>query len=282
MTPPNAIEQAIFWRDSDEVVERGCSPDWLSIPGVRAQAEKLCLGFGRAEGVPPSHFAVFAQPFQADRVAVAQVAEVAQGRLVFRLLLLPRSLYVRQIRDPFAVSDRFPPQWNASGPLPQLEWPDEPPPRRRIDDLQRILQTGNSPLLLGAVQALVDGARVVFRGNQPDPTLIRDIWSLLPESARAELWPATFVGAGSLRFDVLVSPHADSPEFDRYLREDSVIDYPEGKYEFSLQYAIEHGDQAEVDRLFGRRSSKQFLQFIVGLLLLAIGAYLGIWYLMGP
>ncbi|MCX7702126.1 MAG: hypothetical protein N2039_14715, partial [Gemmataceae bacterium] len=65
MTPPNAIEQAIFWRDSDEVVERGCSPDWLSIPGVRAQAEKLCLGFGRAEGVPPSHFAVFAQPFQA-------------------------------------------------------------------------------------------------------------------------------------------------------------------------------------------------------------------------
>lgn len=282
MRPQNVIEQAVFWWDGSELIERGCSPDWLSIPDGRTQAERLCLGFGPAEAVPPGSFAVFAQPFHADRVAVVQAAALPKGNLAFRLLVLPRSLYIGRIRDPFAVSDRFPPDWNASGRLPQLDWPDEAPPRRRVAELQRILQTGNSPLLLGAVQALVDGARIAFRNNQPDPTLIRNVWNLLPDSARAELWPASFVTSNSLRFDLLVSPEADTPAFDRYLREDSVIDYPEGRYEFSLQYAIEHDDQAEVDRLFGRRSSKQYLRFVVGLLVLTILAYLGIWYLLEP
>ncbi len=276
----SGLEQAIYWCTGDELMERGYSPDLHDILGWQTKVERLCLGFGHANGTSLEGQALFVHPFDADWIAVVQVANIAAPGLAFRLLLIPRFVYVNQIRDPFMVSDRFPPDWNAAGPLPRLDWPVGPAPRRRIDELQRILQTGNSPLLLGVIQALVDGARVVLPGDRPEPTLIRNVWSLLPESARAELRPATFAYSNALHFDVLISPTADSPEFDRYLRYEQVIDYPEGKYEFSLQYAIEHGDQAEVDRLFERRSTKQFLRFLIGLLLLTLLVYGGIQYLM--
>ena len=62
-------------------------------------------------------------------------------------------------RDPFAVAERFPPDWQARGPLERLEWPDEPPPRRLVEATQQVLKNGDSPTLLGGVQALVDYLR---------------------------------------------------------------------------------------------------------------------------
>jgi hypothetical protein len=57
-----------------------------------------------------------------------------------------------------------------------------------------------------------------------------------------------------------VLPERGPWKLDRYITEEQALDYPEGKYEFSLQYAVEHGDQRELDRLLGRRSSKQVLR----------------------
>ena len=53
-----------------------------------------------------------------NSVAVVQVAVQSGGRLGFRLLILERPAYAQFLRDPFAVSDRFPPDWSASGLLP--------------------------------------------------------------------------------------------------------------------------------------------------------------------
>jgi hypothetical protein len=44
------------------------------------------------------------------------------------------------------------------------------------------------------------------------------------------------------------------------LGEEQVRDYPEGRYEYNLQHAAEMGDQAELDRLFARRSSRETLR----------------------
>lgn len=280
MTVHRTIEQAVFWWDRGVLRETGGSPGYQVATDWHRYAQRLCYDYGSPLDGFVFPLALFAQPFDATTVAVVQVTAPGADRLGFRLLLVPRRLYVSSIRDPFAVSDRFPPTWNVEGLYPALTWPDEPPRYRRIDELQRTLQTGNSPLLLGAVQALVDGGRLAFRQTQPNETLIRNLWQLLPEFARAELWPATFAFSNRLRFDVLITPHTDSPEFERYLTEDEVLDYPEGAYEFSLQYAIEHSDQSEVDRLFGRRSSKQYLRFVIGLLLAAMGVAIGIHYVL--
>jgi len=279
VTRSPAIEQAIFVRDKQGIVqERGASDGLASATTSdwRAEATALCVKFGEpSEGIA-CPIAVFAQPVSWDGVAVVQAADLPDGRFCFRMLFVPRRLYLDFIRNPFTVSDRFPPDWSAQGPLPALTWPEEPPVRRTVAQLQKVLETGGSPTLLGAVQALVDGGRVVFERVAPASQLIRDIWQLLPSSVQGELWPATFAFSNDLRFDLLVVPKIEGLDLDRYATEERAVDYPEGRYEFGLQYAIEHGDQVEVDRLLNRRSGKQFLRTAVFVLVFGMLAYLGV------
>ena len=63
-------------------------------------------------------------------------------------------------------------------------------------------------------------------------------------------------------------------ELERYFTEEQAVDYPEGRYEFGLQYAVEHGDRRELDRLLNRRSSKQMLRLALWLLFGGIALYL--------
>ena len=279
MTRSFSIEQAIFARDKQGVAqERGASEGLAAIASAdwRAEAAALCAKFGGpVEGVA-CPLAIFAQPVSWDCIAVVQAADLPDGRFGFRMLFVPRRLYVDLIRGPFAVNDRFPPDWTAQGPLPALAWPEEPPPRRTVAQLQKVLETGGSPTLLGATQALVDGGRVVFERAAPASQLIRDVWQLLPASVQGELWPATFAFSNDLRFDLLVVPKIEGLDLDRYVGEERAVEYPEGRFEFGLQYAIEHGDQAEVDRLLNRRSGKQFLRTAVFVLIFGMLAYVGI------
>jgi hypothetical protein len=272
------IEQAIFVRDRQCVAqERGASEGLASVvTDWRTEAASLCARFGEPSDGLSCPIAVFAQPVSWDCVAIVQVTYLPDGRLSFRMLFVPRRLYSDFIRDPFAISDRFPADWTAQGPLPTLAWPDEPPIRRTVAQLQKVLETGGSPTLLGAAQALVDGGRVVFERAAPAPQLIRDVWQLLPASVQGELWPATFAFSNDLRFDLLVVPKIEGIDLDRYVTEERAVDYPEGRYEFGLQYAIEHGDQAEVDRLLNRRSGKQFLRTAIYVLIFGTLAYLGV------
>jgi hypothetical protein len=244
-------------------------------PGFREEwlpaAERLCTGFGERPAGVACPQAVFARPLD-DHVAVVQVADQGRddagrpGALGFRLLVLPARLYADLGGDPLYVAEQLPPTWEVRGELPALEWSAGPPPYRTVEQLQKVLDVPNSPTLLGGVQMLVDGGRLVFERSEPDPKLVRSLWALLPTATRTELWPATFAFSNAHGFDVLVVPRAAGPQYERYLTEPQAGDYPEGRYELSLQTAIEAGNQAEVDALFARRSRSQTLRLALWLL----------------
>ncbi len=183
----HAVAQAIFVVTDDEVRERGRSTEfdlaWMP------EVERLCRGFGPRRPDVACSLAIFAQPFGARHVAVVQVADASSGALAFRFLVFPRRLYGTLIADPFRVSDAFPPNWDQTGALPTLEWSNALPPRRTVEQLQHVLQNGGSPTLLGAVQGLVDGGRLVFERKAPATQLIRDLWQLLPTRRRRNSGP---------------------------------------------------------------------------------------------
>src|SRR5437667_2005827 len=76
-----------------------------------AEVERLVEAYGVPAGVQAPG-SLFAAPFGRRHVAIVSVA----GRR-FRFLILSRSLY-NVIPDPFAIAERFPPRWEASGSLP--------------------------------------------------------------------------------------------------------------------------------------------------------------------
>ena len=273
MSADAEIAQALFLVAGGSIKEVGKSANFAADWSV--EAERLCRGFGSPRPGVACPAALFAQPFGPRHVAVVQVADQQAG-LGFRFRVLSRDLYTHSIGDPFLVGDRFLPDWSASGELRALQWPVDAAPRRTIAQLQQVLETGGSQTLLGGVQALVDGGRLYFERVAPAPQLIRDLWALLPNSSRAELWPATFAYSNDLGFDVLVLPMRPIPGgpapagTDRYVTEEQVVDYPEGRYEFSLQYAVEHDQQRELDRLLNRPTGMR--RFWLALFILIGGA----------
>lgn len=259
------IQQAVY----DAAGERWLAESPEFADDWRAEAERLAADFGDRPAGVDCPGCVFAQPFGPKHVAVVQAADWPTGsqRLRFRFLVLGHDLY-RALGDPFAIADRFLPPWGATGELPALEWPPEPLPPRRVEQVQHALQTGDSQFLLGAAQALLDGGKILLVRPAPDETRLRDLWLLLPDSTRRELWPASFAFRPE-RFDAVVLPQIEAvPE--HYLTEQQAGDYPEGRYELALQVAAEAGDQRGLDRLFARRSSREALRFAMFLLLAAV------------
>lgn len=245
------------------------SDDWM------AEAERLCTGFGeRPAGVacPPC---VFARPFGRRHVAVVQAADQGQddagrpGALAFYLLILPRQLYLDFGGDPFFLAELFPPPWQARGELPPLSWAAGTAPARTVEMLQKILNVPYSATLLGGVQILLDGGRLVFERSAPDAGILRGLWALLPTRDRCNLWPASFTFSNAHRFDAVVVPRAAGPDYENYITEEKAGDYPEGRYECNLQSAIETGDQGEIDALLNHNRARM-LRLIVLLLLMVI------------
>jgi hypothetical protein len=257
----------------------GFRDDWLS------DAERLCTGFGERPAGVTCPESVFALPLGAGRngpVAVVQVADQGlddagrPGALGFRLLIVSRGLYANLGGDPFLIAEQFPPAWQARGELPTLSWEAGPPPPRTVDDLRRVLDVPNSATLLGGVQALLDGGRLVFERSQPDTALLRSLWALLPTASRSELWPASFAFSNAHHFHAVVVPRASGPDFAHSLDEVQTGDYPEGRYELALQTAVESGNQQDVNGLLARRTRGQTfrlaLALLVAFLLVALGS----------
>lgn len=272
-----SIEQAIYGnRDAGgyRFIARspGFRDDWL------AEAERLCTGFGERPAGVVCPSCVFAQPFGKRHVAVVQVADRGSddagrpGAMGFRLLVLPRTNYLDLGGDPFLIAEQFPPSWQTDGELPTLAWAAGPPPRRTVEQVREVIRRPESAALLGGAQALVDGGRVVFQRSGPDDELLRSLWILLPSSTRSEIWPASFAFGNSLGFHTLVLPSARVGEAVDYLTEDQVAEYPEGRYELSVQAAAEEGDQRELDQQFARRSTAETWRLV--LLLLSVIAVL--------
>jgi hypothetical protein len=266
MMPDLRIQQAIALVDV-RGVKVSAWTDGLDIPEV----ERIAVLFGqRPSGVacPLAHFAC---PFGKRHVAVVRVEDRpgSENILGFRFLMVATDLY-RHLGDPFAISDRFPANW-ATGPLPDLTWPTKPLPERTLEQLNHILKNGDGPLLLGATQALVDGHRV---GTAPNESLSRDLWQLLPDSTRRELWPASFAFSNELRFHLAFGPSFLAPDHKPQLTEESLRDYPPGSYELNLQIAVESGDRSSLRRLLARRSSDETLR--LGLYMVAFAMLVAI------
>jgi hypothetical protein len=248
----------------------GFLDDWLD------EAQRLCTGFGERPAGVACPLAVFAQPFGRRYVAVVQVADQGTddagrpGALGFHLLVLPRAAHRALGGDPFFLAERFPPTWHVRDDLPSLSCPVEPAPSRSVEQVQRVLKRPDGPNLLGGSQVLVDGGRVVFERRTPDLALLRDLWTLLPSSARSELWPASFAFGNALRFHALAVPHPAGDDYVHYHSEEQAGEYPEGRYELSLQTAAEAGDQRELDRLFARRSQADTMRLGIYILAVAI------------
>ena len=164
------------------------------------EAERIAVLFGRRPADVACPLAHFACPFGKKHVAVVRVEDrPGPGNVLgFRFLLLSRELY-RHLGNPFAISDRFPPDWTATGTLPQLSWPAEPLPERTLEQLDAVLKHGDTGLLLGATQALVDGNRVLLKRSGPDEAFARGLWQLLPDRTRVDLWPASFAFSDELK-----------------------------------------------------------------------------------
>lgn len=300
------LEQALYLLRSDQApVLQARSAGFLD--SWRSEVAALLLDYG----IPPSDVncpsAVFAQPLGKQAVAVVHVTDRPQqteklaGAAAFHIIVLAKRAYEHYLHDPFYVAAQLPPLWHATE-LPTVCWPMQPLPARTVADVQKVLQrvkasalvedvpveeqqvpaatveNAESPALLGGVQVLIDGGQLVFQRSQPDTDLLQALWTLLPRSNRAELWPASYAFNNQLPFDVLVVPRFRREEYEHYLTEDQAADYPEGRYEMSLQYAAEHGDQAELDNLFERRSLRQTwrlgITLVVGLALILAGSNL--------
>src|SRR5439155_7259716 len=121
-----------------------------------------------------------------------------------------------------------PPDWFAGGTLPDLAWPPEPLPERTVEQLDAILKTGDSGLLLPAAQVLVDGNRVLLRRDCPDEAFARGLWQLLPTRTRRDLWPASFAFSEVLGFHLAIGPTLSAPTtvIVMPITDDEVRDYP--------------------------------------------------------
>lgn len=264
--PDLAIRQVIVIRygNDPKVVAKSENVDFE----LEEAAIRMSVQFGaRPPGVACPE-AVFAKGVSRTRVAVVQVADRPDGTenppLGFRFLIFSTDIYA-YLGDPFMIAGLFPANYDLRGTLNELSWTHAAPPPRRVEDLREILKNGDSQLLLGATQALLDGAKLAIVRRQPDPVLIHGLWQLLPDRVRCDLWPATFAFSNELNFHAAVVPES-APGF---LNDEQCKDYPEGRYELAMQIAIESGDQTEVTRLLNRQPSAAVLKLAAAMVLFA-------------
>lgn len=275
MTLDFGIRQALVVSGSDGPQVVGRSADFPF--AWENAALTIAARFGRRPTGVKCPGAVIALPLDRGHTAVVQVADLAgysstdaaDPPLGFRFLFLGKPLY-EALGDPFAIADRFPPDWSARGTLGPLEWPPEPLPQRTVEQLQHILKVGDTAILLGGTQALLDGSRLLIEADAPADELFRGLWALLPHRTRIELWPATFAFSPDLGFHAAAIPVKPNPWPFGTLTADQCRDYPEGRYELAVQTAVESGNQPELDRLFARRSSTDTLKLAITILVVAV------------
>lgn len=264
--PDLAIRQLLVIRHGNDpkIVAKSENVDFE----LEEAAVRMAVKFGPRPSGLALPDAVFALEINRMRVAVVKVADRPDGTpnppLAFRFLIFSREIYAH-LGDPFAIAERLPANYDARGSLEELTWTFDAFPPRRVEDLRDILKNGDSQVLLGASQALLDGARLAIVRPQPDSNIIRDLWQLLPDRVRCDLWPASYAFGNELNFHAAVLP-APSPGF---LTDEQCKDYPEGRYELAMQVAIETGDQAEVTRLLNRQSSTAVLKLAAAMVLCA-------------
>jgi hypothetical protein len=236
----------------------------------------LCDGFGERPLGVACPAAIFAHRLGTS-VAVVEVRDAGPD-LRFDARVLAHRDYVQLGGDPFAIAERFPPTdelvtFAALAPLATTASLDTIRSLLQRTKVSHGSQLADGPTLLGGVQALVDGGKLVAERPAPDPAFVRDLWTLLPIGSRARLWPASFVFSMALGFDVAVVPRLDQMIANGYVTEQQAGDYPAGSYELALQTAVDNGDEAEVRHILSRPPARPMrigMSLLVAVLVLAI------------
>jgi len=177
--------------------------------------------------------------------------------------------------DPFRVWDRFAhkPEVSslAEGTLRvEPEW-SQPP---SLDTFQNWLKSDDSALLLGGAQALMDGAKIHLDRDGNEWEVARRLWNLVPLSLRLEKRLVVNDPEKRINADLKVSRTPGDPDAWTSQR---LGDYPEGRYEFGLQTAIDNGDEAAIHGYLARRSPKQVMMLAA----LLLGGFVLIGLIMG-
>ena len=260
---------------------RGVSPSWVT--EWQPELQDIVQSFGtRPAGIRCPN-AVFSYPISNRRVVCVRVGDLGDDEnqpigLGFQLVVMKQAEYDAIGGNPFRMFMDAPIIWLANSALPDFIAAVS----MNMDDLQvlaKAYQRPESAFILGGCQAILDGNRLVIEKPEPATDLLADLWTLLPFSERSDHWPASFAFSNVLRFDVVVLPKLTPTESDSgYLTFEQTEQYPEGRYESTLQWAIESGDQLIAHRLLLRRSRRQTfklgLYLLLGMMLLS--ALLGV------
>lgn len=259
------ISQALLLSDSSGVRVVAKSDDFPF--AWEEEAVRLVEAFGpRPDGVAVPAALAFLS-FGKKHTTVVQYAD-QPGGFGFRLMVLNRKLS-DAIADPFAVADRFPPDWSARGSLPPLSWPPDSMPERAVEEIAALMAP-DQPFYLGAIQSLLDGVRIAVPRPAPDDTVPRALWQLLPYRERSHLAFATFAFRPDERLNLAVLPTLPDPLPFGWVSEAKCGDHPPGVYEVALQLATEGRNQRQMDRLLHRRSSKDTLRLALILIGVAV------------
>lgn len=151
----------------------------------------------------------------------------------------------------------------------ELQFPVDPP-SRTVGQLRSLMEKYDNGILLGSCQAVVDGARIVFRRESPPMELFEAIWQFLPYSTQRTVKVTTFTADVNPTFEMQSIPGAIDPHWWGYVGESKLLNYPEGRYEYHLQVTIDMQDQVEMERMFQRKSSSEIVKLILVMLVLGI------------
>jgi hypothetical protein len=242
-------------------------------PAWDALVAELVAADRQSNPTPTPFDRLFTARFDRKHIAVVSVS---QGR--YRILLLNHRLY-RAIPDPFAIEAMFPFDWSALGDLPPCEWPNQPLPQRTVKLLMPALKSSDSHFYLGGAQALVDSVSIIVPGAEPPREKLQQLWQMLPSSIQLQTMLSTWNAAFDRRFQLQGMPQLPDALPKGTMSAEQVSDYPEGRYEYELQLAIDHDDQPRVDQLLSRRSSREVINQALMLLALVIVFAIGVKWL---
>lgn len=264
------VPQALLVRDDALAVRWLAQSPELPLEH-RAALEQIVVAFGpRPIGIRcPEAFLILPEP--QGRVYLVRVADLGPTAdppvaLGFHFLILTRSDYEETNAEAFEILRAQPALWERRGDLPLAALPRSLQ-LRSLGEVEAVLRQPEGPLLLGSTQALLDGSRLAFRRDLPANESFAGLWKLIPYRSAVELRLATFAFSNALSWNILAGPALDPNEYDyRYLSEPQAENYPEGRYELSLQIAVEAGDEAAMRRLLLRRTRKDTLRMALWLL----------------
>ncbi len=195
--------------------------------------------------------------------------DAASPQPMLHVLLISNEAY-GLIGHPFALADYASVDWAARGEYPELNLEPFLVPHPQTNEVLAALQEADTPLIYGAVQALLDGARLQLVESETCEPLLRQMWPLLPYNTRANLRLATGWPGWHSGFHLLATPTVPTEWPESVLTAEQLRNYPEGKYEHAMQLAIETGQQADYEQLLRRRSGTKTLKLALVILLVVM------------